>query len=652
MMPEFKPNSEEIFFQSLELPEQDRSAFIRAKCQGDEQIREVERLIRAHEMNERDSFLAMPSPVPETQGPGASWGLQEAEGTRIGRYRLVEKIGSGGMGDVYLAEQEEEMRREVALKIIKLGLDTREVIARFEIERQAMAMFDHPCITKVYDAGVTQTGRPYFVMELVRGNGIIEFADQHQLNLLSRLRIFSDVCQAVQHAHQKGIIHRDLKPSNILVTSVDGRAIPKVIDFGIAKAIQDPMTGGQTTITRYTTLMGTPQYMSPEQAKWSGSDLDTRSDIYSLGAVLYELISGTPPIGADLLRLATPNQLYDVIHQTIAEPPSERARRKLAESGGWPSRFDGLGGLTRLVELDWIVMKALSRERSDRYASANELAADIDRFVSAQPVLAAPPSRLYPVQLFVRRHRKSLATACAFLLLTITAGFTCLWLALDLRRTNQELTKANERLSRQFQELSESRKNLEESLLTEQYWLAILLARSRLETALAPNFMTLTNQIQEQLKASGAAPEEMVCCYEYDLALLRDIPYAESMKPALGRIQEAMDKMESFHNGVMSAAGITDSHVHTQACRLYQERIGPEIRKLTPVFYTEILARYREAFGNRDPRTADALTMLAASLYANGQKEEAMDHLREVLADHPDSPASQTARRMLQEIAP
>ncbi len=651
-MSEIQPSSEEIFFQSLDLPEQDRLAFIRAKCRGDEQIQEVERLIRAHAKNERDSFLVIPSPVPETHGSGVPWSLLEAEGAQIGRYRLVERIGSGGMGDVYLAEQEEGMRREVALKIIKLGLDTREVIARFEIERQAMAMFDHPCITKVYDAGATQTGRPYFVMELVRGRGIIEFADEHQLSLLSRLRIFRDVCQAVQHAHQKGIIHRDLKPSNILVTTVDGRPMPKVIDFGIAKAIQDPSTGIQTTITQFTTLMGTPQYMSPEQAKWSGADLDTRSDIYSLGAVLYELISGSPPIGADLLRAATPNQLYEVIHQTAKEPPSVRALRQAAKSSGWAARFEGVGGHPRLVELDWIVMKALSRERAERYASANELVADIDRFISAEPVLAAPPSRLYPLRLFVRRHWKSLATACAFVLLAITAGFTCLWLALDLRRANLELTKANARLSSQFQELSESRRSLEESLLIEKYWVSVVLARLRLESALASASMTVYNQIQEQLKAAGASQEEMMCCFECDLSLIREIPFADSLKPALDRIQESIDRTESFKKDVLSAAGMSDSHVHTRACRLFQEQLGPEIRKLTPVFYTELLARYRQAFGDRDPRTADALTMLAASLYANGQREEAMRHLREVLTDHPRSPAYRTARRMMQEIAP
>ena len=312
---------------------------------------------------------------------------EESAGAHLGRYKLLEIIGEGGFGTVWMAEQTEPVRRRVALKIIKLGMDTRQVVARFEAERQALALMDHPNIARVFDAGATEVGRPFFVMELVRGVAITEFCDARQLNTRERLELFIPICQAVQHAHQKGVIHRDLKPSNILVTEQDGRPVPKVIDFGVAKAIEEPLTD-KTLFTRFHQFLGTPAYMSPEQAGLGGLDVDTRSDIYSLGVLLYELLTGRTPFDPQLARAG-----YERILQTIREqePPrpstrlSSLKREDLVAIAG--RRREEPEHLHKLVrgDLDWIVLKALEKDRTRRYESANGLAADLRRYLDDEP---------------------------------------------------------------------------------------------------------------------------------------------------------------------------------------------------------------------------------------------------------------------------
>ncbi len=313
---------------------------------------------------------------------------------RVGRYKLLQQIGEGGFGVVYQAEQTEPVHRIVALKIIKLGMDTKQVVARFEAEPQALALMDHPNIAKVLDAGATDAGRPYFVMELVKGVPITEYCDQAQLDMQGRLELFQQVCHAVQHAHQKGIIHRDLKPTNVLVALHDGKAVPKVIDFGIAKATDHRLTE-KTLFTEFRQMIGTPEYMAPEQAELSGLDIDTRADIYSLGVLLYELLTGTKPF--DLQTLA--ERGYEEILRTIREvdPPKPSTRVStmddlpgVAAKRHTPPR---LLGKTLRGDLDWIVMKALEKDRSRRYETANALAADIGRFLTDEPVLATPPRR-------------------------------------------------------------------------------------------------------------------------------------------------------------------------------------------------------------------------------------------------------------------
>src|ERR1019366_258221 len=346
--------------------------------------------------------------------------VSEKPGDHIGRYKLLEKIGEGGCGIVYMAEQTEPIRRRVALKIVKLGMDTKQVIARFEAERQALALMDHLNIARVLDAGATDTGRPYFVMELVRGIKITDYCDQHNLSTKARLDLFMQVCRAVQHAHQKGIIHRDLKPSNILVALTDGVAVPKVIDFGIAKAPQQAQSD-QTSLTFLQQFLGTPAYMSPEQAGLTGLDIDTRSDIYALGVLLYELLTGHLPFEKKDFLQAGFDEMRRLIREQEPPKPSTRlsllasrdlttvAKRQRTEP---PRLIHGVRG-----DLDWIVMKCLEKDRTRRYDSPNGLARDLERYLNHEPVTAAAPSALYRMRKFIRRHRFGLAAAAAMVIL-------------------------------------------------------------------------------------------------------------------------------------------------------------------------------------------------------------------------------------------
>src|SRR6185295_7830511 len=336
-----------------------------------------------------------------------------------GRYKLLEQIGEGGMGTVWAAEQTEPVKRRVALKLIKLGMDSRQVLSRFEAERQALALMDHPNIAKVYDGGMTAEGRPYFVMEYVKGVPITEYCDNARLPIGQRLKLFVAVCQAVQHAHQKGVIHRDLKPSNILVCLYDGQPVPKVIDFGLAKAISQPLTD-HTLYTAHGLMVGTPLYMSPEQAELNNLDVDTRSDIYSLGVLLYELLTGSTPLEKQQFKDAA----FQEILRLIKEVEPQRPSLKLSTSASLPAiaaqRSLEPAQLSRAVkgDLDWIVMKALEKERSRRYETANALARDIDRSLSDEPVEACPPSAAYRLKKVIRRN-KGPALAAALVLLTL-----------------------------------------------------------------------------------------------------------------------------------------------------------------------------------------------------------------------------------------
>jgi serine/threonine protein kinase/tetratricopeptide (TPR) repeat protein len=457
------PREKAVFVEALEIadPEQ-RRQFLDQACGADPAFREqVEKLLALSQT--AGDFFKDCAPALEPAAADAAQVLSAAESAVeaeipetkcIGPYKLLQKLGEGGYGVVYMAEQQQPIRRRVALKIIKLGMDTRNVIARFEAERQALALMDHPNIARVLDAGATETGRPYFVMELVYGVKITEYCDQNRVSMKERLELFIQVCNAVQHAHQKGIIHRDLKPSNIMVTMHDGVPVPKVIDFGIAKATERRLTN-KTLFTSYAQLMGTPAYMSPEQMELSGLNLDTRSDIYSLGVLLYELLTGRTPFDTrDLLKLGV-----EELRRTVCErePPSPSAKlRTLANDEITKTARLRRIEPPRLVaqlhgDLDWIVLKCLEKDRTRRYATANALAMDAERYLHQQPVLARPPSRIYHFQKLVHRNRVVFASLTAAAFALIACCGTSTWLFLLERQARREAVRgrANEALLRQ-----------------------------------------------------------------------------------------------------------------------------------------------------------------------------------------------------------
>jgi len=409
----------------------ERAAYLDGACRGDDRLRaEVEKLLLAHD--QAGAFLEDPVAPPQHSTIVLPEPLTEKPGDRIGRYKLLQQIGEGGCGVVYMAEQEEPIRRRVALKVIKLGMDTKQVIARFEAERQALALMDHPNIAKVLDAGATDTGRPYFVMELVRGIKITDYCDQNNLSTGQRLDLFVQICHAIQHAHQKGVIHRDIKPSNILVMLADDVPVPKVIDFGIAKAIGERLTD-KTVFTRFEQFIGTPAYTSPEQAGLSGLDVDTRSDIYSLGVLLYELLTGRTPFEPKTLAQAGLEEIIRCIREDEPPKPSTRLMRlePKEQTTTAQRRATEPPKLIRLLrgDLDWIVMKCLEKNRTRRYATANEPARDIECHSNHQPVSAAAPTLGYRAAKYVRRHRRVLATAGAFVVLLFLGTTLSVWQA-------------------------------------------------------------------------------------------------------------------------------------------------------------------------------------------------------------------------------
>jgi hypothetical protein len=395
----------------------ERAALLDGECAGRPDVRQrIEQLLDAHFR----SHPLLDPPDPEQTG---AFVPSEQPGTVIaGRYKLLEQIGEGGMGTVWVAEQTQPVRRKVALKLIKAGMDSKSIIARFEAERQALAMMDHPNVAKILDGGLTQAGRPLFVMEYVKGVPITEYCDATRLSVPERLQLFTQVCQAVQHAHQKGIIHRDLKPSNILVAPYDDKPVPKIIDFGLAKAMHQSLTD-KTLHTAHESVLGTPLYMSPEQVQLNNLDVDTRSDIYSLGVLLYELLTGTTPLEKIRMKEAAWAEIRRIIREE--EPP--RPSTRLSSANTLPSlaacRQSEPLKLMKQVrgELDWIVMKALEKDRTRRYETANGFAADVQRYLAEEVVEARPPSAGYRLRKFIRRN-KGRVTAAALILLVLVVG--------------------------------------------------------------------------------------------------------------------------------------------------------------------------------------------------------------------------------------
>jgi eukaryotic-like serine/threonine-protein kinase len=443
MTPEQWDQIKGLLGKALDLAPERRSAFLDSACTNASLRQEVEFLLAA-DAQARSSFLEPVTLVADARSadslePRATVDWGATTGMVIGRYHLLQKIGEGGMGEVWLAEQKEPIRRRVAVKLIKAGMNTHEVMARFESERQALALMDHPAIALVFDAGSTSEGVPYFVMEYVAGVPITLYCDHHRFSIRDRLELFIHVCEGVQHAHQKAIIHRDLKPSNILVMEVDGRAVPKIIDFGVAKALTQKLTA-DTMFTRVGMLVGTPEYMSPEQANSSGQDIDTRTDVYSLGIIFYELLAGGPPIELRKITLEEflrrlredePVKLSNKIRTHDQATSTEVARKRQSEPLTLAKQMRG--------ELDLIALKALEKDRSRRYSSPSDFAADIRRYLNNEAVMAVPASAAYRARKFARRYRTALVTACAFALVLIAAAVVSIRQSL---RANREAAVA------------------------------------------------------------------------------------------------------------------------------------------------------------------------------------------------------------------
>ena len=540
-------SDEEFIFNAARKIEdlQARAEYLSQACGGDEALlNRVKSLLESHQAESQ--FLEVPAESPTLD----SNTRPEKLGTKIGRYKLLQEIGTGGFGVVYMAEQTQPVRRKIALKIIKAGMDTKEVVARFEAERQALAMMDHPNIAQVHDGGATETGRPYFVMELVKGVPITEFCDKNKYTPDQRLRLFLDVCHAVQHAHQKGIIHRDLKPSNVLVTLADGKPIVKVIDFGIAKATNQQLTQ-RTLFTAFGQMVGTPQYMSPEQAEMSCLDVDTRSDVYALGVLLYELLTGTTPVQAERLRTAGYAEMQRIIKEEEPPKPSNR----LSTSGEQLTVIadkrcispDKLMSQVR-GDLDWIVMKTLEKDRNRRYESASNLAADVLNYLNDEPVEARPPTIRYRVGKYVRKNRVAIGVTA---LLIVSMG-------LGLIGTTRNASVARRRLgeieSQKLALLDEAKKQtiiyalqgdldeaatkleLAKTLGAERTWVTLREGQIALQAAEYDKARALLQQATEQLPSSTAAYSLRLICeyfsgYEHSYLMqvgsLKDQPASE-----------------------------------------------------------------------------------------------------------------------------
>jgi serine/threonine protein kinase/tetratricopeptide (TPR) repeat protein len=563
-----------------------------------------------------DETLAM----PRGEGPGG----------RIGPFKILQQIGEGGFGAVFEAEQEQPVKRRVALKVIKLGMDTRDVIARFEAERQALALMDHPHIARVLDAGATESGRPYFVMELVKGEPITSYCSKHKLSIADRLQLFGQVCEAVQHAHTKGIIHRDLKPNNVLVSTQDDRPFAKVIDFGIAKATSGRLTD-KTLFTEMNLMMGTPLYMSPEQADGS-ADIDTRTDIYSLGVILYELLTDTTPIDSNSLRAAGYAEVQRIIREVEPLRPSARLSKSVTtKSGAEAKQRSESRKLTRMLrgELDWIVMKAIEKERARRYETANGLAMDVRRYLAGEPVQAAPPSASYRMQKFVRRNKGMVAAGSliAVALLVGIAGFA--WQA--------RIAQQQARVAQQQTQLAQQRANdLEQVAKFEATMLGQvdpiqagkLLSddvRSKFDVALA-NAGVPEAERARQVAAFAAQWQQVNAT---DAA--RDLIDSTVLKPAVAAIDQ------QFKNQPLVDAYLRQ----TLAWRYYDMGLYDAAMPLQK----SALATRRRVLGDDNPNTLLSMYAMSALLERQGKPAEAEPYDREALTrmrrvlgeDNPDT---------------
>ncbi|MBL9160932.1 MAG: serine/threonine protein kinase [Verrucomicrobiales bacterium] len=604
-------------------------------------------------------------PVPE---PGSSIG-SERDGERIGRYKLLQKIGEGGFGTVWMAEQTEPVTRRVALKIIKLGMDTREVIARFEQERQALAMMDHPNIAKVLDAGSTEKGRPFFVMELVKGIPITQYCDESCLGTHERLALFGDICSAIQHAHQKGIIHRDIKPNNVMVTLHGDTPVVKVIDFGIAKATQGKLTD-KTLFTQFEQFIGTPVYMSPEQSNLSGLDIDTRSDIYSLGILLYELLTGKPPFDAKSLLSAGYEEMRRIIREVEPPKPSSRLSTVAGEERLTVAKARRIEPekLSRLVEpdLDWIVMKAIDKDRTRRYETAGAFAQDIAHYLADEPVSATPPSAGYLFRKFARRNKAALRVAATIALVLVVATAVSTWLAVRAIRAEQ---KTSETLAQVAAERDEKEKALRLAknmiVITGAFFENPDPARDGRSLTVAEVLDTVTRKLKNSYlddPESRRRIQELVAKNYRSLRLFGDsIPLqdeivknlkanlglksAETLAAmsqlssdyyAVGRRDEAVRIREEVVSTRKGAFGSDDHDTQREMLNLAQFYIESKRLEEAIALREEVFDARLRKLGLNDPNTLYVINILGVAYFAAGRFEEALQAFEMIQAPYRD----------------
>ncbi len=607
-----------LFQAAIELTDaSERRAFLEREVGGDGELcaRLDALLAAAHQPHEildqplaastdHDSAAALPDPEATADGWSTANHQIEPVGGLFdtviaGRYKLRQEIGEGGMGTVYLAEQTQPVRRQVALKLIKAGMDSKTVLARFETERQALALMDHPNIAKVLDAGTTEQGHPFFVMELVKGIPLTDFCDQHRLELTERLALFRQICSAVQHAHQKGMIHRDLKPTNILVESHDGKPVPKVIDFGLAKATSGVRLSEHSLFTAFGTVAGTPLYMAPEQATFNALDVDTRADIYALGVILYELLTGSTPIQRETLKRAALEEMLRLIREVEPPTPSSRISTSEALPSVAANRHIQPMQLSRLVrgDLDWIVMKALAKERDRRYESAIGLANDIERFTNHEPVSAGPPTAAYRMRKFVRRNRVQVAAA-ALVLLALVVGVAGTTVGLVEARRQSAKARQQEQLA------------VAEAAAKEEARQAEAQERQKAERRLAQ--VTKMNEILGSIFR--------------DLDPKNEAKYGKPLSAVLGeRLDRATAEIEGEATGDPLA-------VARMQITLGESQVGLGYPKKAIVLFEKARATYAAKLGHDHPDTLTSMNDLAVSYAAAGQHERALKLREETLA--------------------